>query len=119
MNSAFKFISFSPNFIKFYNPFLTVYFINNGSKIWSIVNSIFSNKYGYPYWIELSSSFVYLALFYDPIYRLLLANSFLIQLLAYPEGSIINGHFLEFYIIIAFSVEFYSIGRSNDCHSWI
>ena len=43
-------------------------------------------------------------------------SMFLIHRFAYPCGSVISGHFIPVYIMIAFSMENESTGRPDICH---
>lgn len=110
----------SPNFILYDAPDLINFFCKTGSNILSMVSLIFYNNNGRPYWIALSRiNSSYLAL----LLGLIILRSFfcyfiLIQLFAWIWGSIIKGHLLEFFKIIALSIEKSSLGSCYWLVHW-
>lgn len=94
---------------------MIIFYYKIDSKIASIVSPIFSKSTFYPNYIAFSKLFD--NTFYDYDVRTMMSGCdgfppsiCLIQVLAYVYGSIINGHLVEFFKIIALSIENESLG---------
>ncbi len=89
------------------------FFWSTGSKILSIVSPTFYKSNGTPNWMvfyKINSSYL-CVLFGLIIFKSFFCYFIFIQLLAWIWGSIINGHLLEFFKIIALSIEKSSFGN--------
>lgn len=97
---------------------MTIYYCKIDSRLGSKSVPTFSNKTILPNYTDNSIVFIKLGsfIFIISIPSLCSLPIFLINLLAYVYGSIINGHLLDLSIIIPFSVEVSSLGNPAIFH---
>ena len=98
---------------------MKTYFIKIGSNDGSISSSIFSINTDWPNLIEFSRVFKKLLSLNLVTWRFESFPKVLIHLLAYPWGSITNGHLLQLKINIPLSIDKLSAGNPASYHSLI
>lgn len=119
MNSWLYGISWSPSLNKYWAPFFCSCFPRTGSRDGSSYYYTFSIKTICPFLIAFSKIFKKLASLSLVIWILWSLLMFLIHLLAWPWGSIINGHLLQLKMKIPLSVDKESVGKPCYCQSLI
>jgi len=98
---------------------LNIYFYNIGSNAGSNSSSTFSINTYYPNLIEFSNVFKKLVSLNLVTYKLVSFPNALMNLFAYPCGSIINGHLLQLNMNIPLSIDKLSAGNPASYHSLI